>query len=393
MNYCLVKNIYGLTYDHEKIYFVTNVILAILYFDCSDGKVKILSEFPKEVETVCAFEKIVKYGDKIYLFPCLEDYAYCYDLKKEEYQKLDIFGSAIDKIPERKVLETLIYNKKIYCICRCPDMVICIDTETDAIQVYMLSAKLPQRKRTELVSSVIIKDDRLIFPCVNDLLIEFDMNTNVFNIISLNEKMEDIDINDYIMDICMDSDGTLWLCSFKGQLYKVVDNRKIKVDLPENFIKNYDAGVFGIQRGIDRMFAVGDSVYFTLRSECKVLQYNVNNGDFLWINNTLSKWNDDGIRMAFINYTQVDNETFWFYNWNDYAAYRWDFQKGFTKKIEFRISIDELLKVQFAKEYLTKCDEAEVGLEYYISHVKAEKYKQKIKSNINLGKKIYDALI
>lgn len=396
MNKYLIRCISGLTYDKDKIYFINAYIPALMVYDCHKKDVEILGSFPKKVHLVGAFERIIKCDRKIYLFPCYAEDIYCYDLDKKQYYELDILSTLKNTMDKRKVLNVLEYNKKIYCICRCPIMVICIDPETDEFQIYIMPRDLLREEKAtdKTFFSVDINDNRLIFPYMYNAIIEFLLEEKIYKINFLNgiSNLQNDSIYEEISLICVDNQGVIWMCDISGEVFKVVNKKRIRVAMPNDFIGLYNDG-YHEQPGINKMFVVGDELCFILRSSHKILKYNMSTAKFLWCDNDLAKWNDKGRNIAFLYDAQIDARSFWIYSKNNDTVYKWDNKKGFIEKIEFAVSINALFESKLEKKYLLDFFQREDDLSGYIL------YNQRIyecniqEENVRFGEKIYYSLI
>lgn len=389
----LLKWVNGLTCDGEKVYFITAYISAIMVYDCRNRNVEILGNFPKRAQLVVAFEKIIKYNRKIYLFPCYAEDIYCYNLDNDRYYELNILSLLIDRMDKRKILEVLEYNGKIYCICRHPNMIICIDPETDDFQIYMLPQDLLKEEKSldKTFFSVAIKDDHLIFPYMDNAIIEFSLEQKIYEVTYLNETFNDPNDNMHndISTICVDNQGVIWMCDVRGQVFKVVNNKKIKINMPDDFIRIYNDG-YHEHTGINRMFMVGNDLCFIVYSACKILKYSIDTQKFLWCDNDLSEWSDKGSQVVFL-YTQIDSETYWIYSRSDEAIYKWHHENGFIEKAELVVSIDTLINSKLERTSLLDIFEKETDLSGYILYIQCA-YENSIE-NMKCGEKIYYDLV
>lgn len=389
----LVKSIRGLTYDNKKIYLISSDIYAVLEYDCSCKKIKILADFPEEIQMVGAFERILKCGNKIYLFPCLAEDIYYYDLEKRVYHKSGILESVVTGMAERKHLEVIEYKGYIYCVCRLPNIVICIDPAVDSYQIYSMSLEMLKGKNSMggFPFTLCVNENKLIYPYADSIIIEFLIDEAIFRVIDLEEKVLEPHqgIYDIILGLCVDGNNNYWMYNLKGNIFKVIDDKKIKMNIPEEFTHMYYDG-FEERPGINRMFAVKDDLCFSLRSACKILKYKAITGDVMVCENNLAEWNEKGRQAAFSYYAQIDEETFWEFNENDGAIYQWNHSKGFVDKAEIRISFEELLESKFADDYWMLSND---DIENYLLYVKHNFGRNKQDTRVGCGEKIYRELL
>ena len=97
-----IKDIFGLTYDDGKMYIIPLYLPVVLVYDFLMKRTEKLCDYPKDkMDNVAAFEKIIKCGSKIYLFPCQEYDVYCYDMETGKYTKLLALDSIEKNLPPR----------------------------------------------------------------------------------------------------------------------------------------------------------------------------------------------------------------------------------------------------------------------------------------------------
>lgn len=389
----LVKSIFGLTYDKNKIYLISSHIYAVLEYDCLSKKTKILADFPKELQLAGTFERILKCGNKIYLFPCLGEDIYYYDLEKRVYHKLGILESVLTDMVKRKYLEVIEYKGYIYCVCRRPNIVICIDPATDIYQIHHMPLGMLKEKNLvgESPFSLCVNENKIIYPYADNVIIEYFTDEAIFRVINLDEKVLEPHQGIYglILGLCVDNNNNYWIYNFKGDVFKVIDDKKVKMDIPEEYTCNYYDG-YHEQPGINRMFTVNDELCFSLRSACKILKYKVITGDVELCENNLAEWNEKGVQVAFSYYTQIDEETFLEFNENDGIIYQWNHSKGFVDKIEIKLSFEELIKSKCADDYLILSKD---DIENYLLYVKYNSGRNRQENHVKYGEKIYRELL
>lgn len=395
MNKFSIDTIDELIYDDDRIYFISSFIYAVMVYDCHTKKVDILCDFPREVQFIGAFERIIKYDRKIYLFPCFAEDIYCYNLDKDEYHRLNILSTVINRMVKRKVLSVLTYDGRIYCICRCPNMVICIDPKTDDFQIHMMPQELLRKEETVVkgLFDVLIKGNHLIYPYVNNAVIEFSLEEKVFTVNYLDESLEGPSANIHnILGMCIDANGVIWMCDLSSQVFQIVNNRRIKISVPDDYLGVYDDG-YRKRSVIYKILMIGNDLCFILGSVCKILKYNIDTQDALWDNNDLAEWDSESRQIAFFLDAQIDDETFWLYNKNDDAVYKWNYKEGFTEKVELEISLDALFSSKFSENHVLNIIKREDDLNGYIQYIKYGYGNSMQEKNINYGGKIYYELL
>lgn len=331
----------------------------------------------------------MKYGNKIYLFPCLARDIYYYDLEKKVYHKLGILESVITGMADRKHLEVIEYKGYIYCVCRRPNIIICIDPATNNYQIHFMPlGLLNERKSIGGVSfTLCVNENKLIYPYGDNIIIEYFIEEARFRAIYLEEKvLESHQGNhDIILGVCVDSNNNYWIHNLNGDVFQVIDDKKIKINISEEFTRSYYDG-YNDQPGINRMFVVKDDLCFSLRSVCKIMKYKVITGDVILLENNFAKWNEKGRQVAFSYYAQINEETFLEFSENDGIIYQWNYNDGFVGKTEIRLPFEELLESKFADDYWMLNND---DIEKYLLYVKHNYRRNKQKDYIGCGEKIY----
>lgn len=383
----------GFTYDNEIIYFMPVYMSALLSYDCNNKEVRILAHYPEEVQMEGAFEKIVKYDNKVFLFPRFAKDIYYFDLEIRQFQKMNILHDIVNEMPRRKVFDVIIHEEKIYGVCRCPSMIICIDPKTDETQICRIPLKkLGICKEVENVFfSVSIKENEILIPYADNSVIQFDVKRKKFEIVWFNNHAND-DPNKYIMGICADSRGLYWIYNASGELFKIIKKVKTEIDMPKDFVGIYNDGLHD-QPGINNMFLHDDELCFFLRAEHRALKYNIYTGDFIWQVNNLAKWDNMSRKIASFYFTQVDKDTYWINNKNDNAIYKWNIHQGFIERTRIKIPFDTFIRDQIGKQYLCRLIARENNLNSFIELLGYESDEEKQKKSINYGEKIHQKCI
>lgn len=393
-----MEDITGFVYDDEKIYFVLAYMPALLFYDCCSGNVEVLVNFPEEAQMIGAFERIIKYDDKIYLFPCYAGDVYCFDLGKNKFYSLESLITVAEKMPQRKVFDAFIYNDKIYGVCRYSNIIVCVNPQTDNGLIYNvpLANLIISRKIENTLFSVFVKNDSVYIPYADSAVIEFNMDKEIFNVTFLDgdKSIHPEDREHYIMGICIDNVGKYWMYNACGELFKYFNNVKTEIDMPDDFCGSYDDGLH-IQPAINNMFLNGSELYFFLRSEYSVLKYNILTENFIWQKNKLSHWKEKTRKIAYFGWAQPDKDknAFWIYGKNDGAIHKWNCSEGFAEKIYFKITFENLIRVEVGRKYLLHLFSEKDDLISFIRYFKCELSDEKPIKTENCGRKIYQECI
>lgn len=395
MDEYIIEDINGLVYDQEKIYMISPYIPIVMLYDFREKKVGKLCDHPHDVSEKGAFERMLKYGSKLYLFPCRTDAIYYYDLQKQAYIRLLSLESIKENIPNRKFFEIVIYNELIYAVCRTPNLVICINPVNDDVQVWKLNQEILISDRIVLANfTVCIYDDKILYPYSSDMIIEFSICDKNFKVIQMTREEEDYE-EKYrcLIGMGMNDLGKQWVYDWYGNVYEIIDKKMIKIEMPSGFEGIYNDGAYEEASKINGILPNGNRLYFVLNSDYRILVYDIHSKSFSWINNTFTAWKEMKRKLAYTAYTQMDENLFLFYEYNDGNIYVLNLNEGFCDKLELRISTNDITDDDYLREYWKKNIFIRDDLKSYMQLIWKDNDARTEKKEGLFGEKIYSALM
>lgn len=392
-----IKDIVGMTYDKGKMYITPTYIPVIVVYDFSTKKTEKLCDYPKEMMSqFSAFEKIIKCGSKIYLFPCMSDKIYCYDICTEKYKELLALDSIEKNLPKRKCFDVLKHEQYIYAVCINPNFVMRINPLNDDMQVWKPDYKAFDYDDTvNYPFSACIYDDKLIYPYSLSLKIEFCMNDETFRFADLTGREKNYSKKEYgyLQEFVWDSAGKFWVSSWYGELFRIDDNEMKKIEMPLGLEGVYDDGVSKEVPRINKIILNSDKLYFVLQCDRRILGYDIVLNDFFWVEDSAPVWKEERRKLFYSAYSQMEEDSFLLFNYNEMKIYVWNIEKGFTDEIELYISLDAIVE----NDYLCECWEKNLvnqdDLETYLLYIKRLGNNKLEKKESNNGEAIYSALL
>lgn len=387
-------DIRGICYENGKLYMVTLYINAIITYDLQTKKIGVLGYgYPKNN----VFEKILKCGDKLYLFPALGDGIYYYDMKNRKYQSLILFDSIKDNVvfSNRTFFQVFEYEQLIYAVCRHPNVIICIDPLNDAVQVYHLSEKL--LKSNPMIIEhfpVCICDKKLVYAYSSNIEIEFSLTDKEFKIVHLTEEEDGhkTEYNYIVYGMLLSDSGDRWLFNLYGDLFRIVDNKKVRVEIPDELAGAYDDGSNAEQYKINQVILIKDKIYFIPQFDNRILIYDLCTNEFVWCENHLAHWEENRRRITYIVWAQMNANSYLLYHYNNSAIYVWNIEEGFTDKIELKLSVEEIINNAVFNEYALQYFSQEDDLEAYLAYINRVAKKKNSVEEGYCGEKIYKSV-
>ncbi len=384
MNFGL-DDIRGLVYEDEKLYMISTYAKGIVIYDFKTGKMETMGYFPQDVRAMAAFERMIKCGSKIYLFPCLEDRIYCYDLQTREYTRLFTLHDLGVRVPGRIFFDVLEYEGFVYAVCRFPAVVIRIDPQTDAITAWQIKTDMAvDTDRLQQVFSVCVHDRKLIYPYAGNTEIAFSIDDYSYRIRHLaadgagNGEAECRGL----YGMAVNSRGERWGYNLYGDLYRIIGDKMTAVEMPEPFSGVYHDGEYDGQPAIGSSIFVNDKLYFLMGSCHKILMYDTCANTFTWHACASDTWNHNRRKIAFNISIRRDDSSFLLYSYHDETFYVWDTEKGFTGKTELMLPFDRIMDDEPLQEYalyrFLHCDNLNAYLSYirYVRHNETETEKK-----------------
>lgn len=353
MDEVAIKDIDSITYNEGKIYMLSKPIPVVMVYDFNKKRVGKLCNYPQDVSEKGAFEKMVKYGTKLYLFPCRTDGIYSYDLELKRYTKLMSLHVIKKSFPNRKFFEVVVHGELIYAVCRSPNIIISINPKDDNIQIWELDQELLISDRIVLANfSVCISGNRLLYPYSTDMIIEFNIDNKNYKIVHLIRGDEPYDEKyKCLIGMAMNDAGKQWVYDWYGSVYEIINNKMAKINMPSELQGVYNDGVYTEETRISGILSNKDQLYFVLNSDKKILVYDIHTDSFTWIDNIVTSWSALRRREAYITYTYVQGNIFLLYDYNDGAIHVLDLKNGFGEIVELCLSVEDITKDNYLWDY------------------------------------------
>lgn len=353
MDEVAIKDINSITYEEGKIYILSRIIPAVMVYDFDKNKVEKLCNYPQDVYEKNAFEKMVKYGKKLYLFPCYTDSIYYYDLETHRYTKLVSLHSVKETIPNRKFFEVVVHGELIYAVCRSPNLIISINPKDDKIQIWELLQEIPISDKTVIADfSVCVFGNSLIYPYSTDIMIEFHMDDKNFEIVHLIREDDPYD-EKYrcLIGMTMNDTGKRWVYDWYGSVYEIINDKMTKINMPSELEGVYNDGVYTEETRISGILSNKDRLYFVLNSDKRILTYDVQTNNFIWIDNIVTSWRIPRRQEAYIAYTHMQENSYLLYDYNDGTIHILNLEDGFAETIELCMLVEDITKDNYLWEY------------------------------------------
>lgn len=392
-----IKDVFGLTYDNGKMYIISLYMPVIMVYDFLTKKTEKLCDYPRDMmDNTAAFEKVIKCDSKLYLFPCLAYEVYCYDILTGKFTKLLSLDSIGEDLPQRVCFHVLKYEKYVFAVCNNPHFIMRINSLNDDIQVWKPDYKrYAYNHAVNYPFSVCIRDDMLIYPYSSSLIIEFCIKDESFHFVNLVGADNDYPKKEYgyLQGLVMNNAGRTWVNNWYGELFEIVDNEMRKIEVPSELAGVYNDGVSTEIPKIYKIIYKNDKLYLLLQSDFRILVYDISSKKFSWEDNISGTWNEQRRKLAYTVYSQMEENSFLLFHYNESAIYMWDVNRGFTDKIEVKILMDQM----DGDDYLYKCWGNNLSkqddLETYLSYIKNVNNNQTENKEESCGEKIYHELL
>jgi len=388
-----LKDINGFTYNQGKIYMISPYISAIMEYDFSLKKVSKICSYPKDVCEESAFERMITYDSRIYLFPCCTDSIYCYNTQTHEYTKLLELSKVARNIPKRKYIEVLEYKDFIYAVCCYPNMIIRINPVDNDIQIWKLNNEIS--KSESIINhqiSACIYNDKLIYLYSSNIEIQFCISEKSFQVKHLEKRRDNWkeEKYGYILGMAINKEGKQWAYNWNGDVYEIRNDKMLKIDLPSELEGVYDDDLYDEQAKISRILFKNDKLYIVLHCDYRILVYDINASNYYWIRNTyITAWKSESRKIAYDVYAQMDMSTFLFYNCNDGKIYVFDVDKGFINKIKLNIPTDDILDDECFHKYMESVFMRTDNLNIYMQYINKNCISKSIENECHSGREIF----
>ncbi len=392
-----IKDIFGLTYDDGKMYIIPLYLPVVLVYDFLMKRTEKLCDYPKDkMDNVAAFEKIIKCGSKIYLFPCQEYDVYCYDMETGKYTKLLALDSIEKNLPPRVCFCVVKSDKYVFAVCSNPHFIMRINCINDDIQVFRPDdKKFVFDPAVNYLFSVDIHDGILIYPYCASKIVEFSISDESFHFVELVETDYHYPKKEYgyLLELVVNNAGKTWVSNWYGELFEIAGNQMRKIEVPSEVSGVYDDGVSMEIPRIYKLLFNNDKLYFILQSDSRILVYDIRSNTFSWKDTISGTWNEERRKLAYTVYSQMKENSFLLFHYNEGKIYIWDADQGVADKIEVKVGMDEIVGDDYLYECWGKNLSKMDNLETYLSYVKYMKSNKIENKEDSCGEKIYHTLL
>ncbi len=382
----------GMCYENGKLYMTIPYIHAIITYDLQTRQIKALGYYNPGKNV---FEKILKFRDKIYLFPANGIGIYYYDLIKKEYKELFDFDSVKSgaDFTNRKFFEVFEYKQLIYAVCRYPNAVICINPFDDVVQVHCLPEKLLVNNPMVIEHfPVYICENKFIYAYSSTMVIEFSLVEEKFKIVYLEEDDCNTEYEYMVYGMILNDSGDTWLYNLYGDLFRIINNRKVRVAIPEELVGAYDDGYAEQQYRINQVLSIKDKLCFVSQFDHRILLYDIRTNVFTWHENPYADWEEGRRKLAYIVCAKMDANSYLFYHYNNSAIYVWNVLEGFTDKLELKMLVEEIKNNTVFNEYALQYFSREDDLEFYLAYISRAGKNKETAEEKYCGEKIYQSM-
>ena len=395
MDEIAIKYVKNIIYNEGKMYMISHLMTGVMVYDFNTKKVEKLCDYPQGAKDINAFEIMLVYGTKLYLFPCGIDSIYCYDLERQQYTELVSLHSITKSIPERLFFEAVVHDELIYAVCRSPHLIICINPMDDNVQVWEVDQEIPiSDKIVHVDFSVCVYGNTLLYPYSSDMMIEFNTDDKKYKIVHLIREEEGYD-EKYrcLLKMTMNDTGKQWVYDWYGSVYEIVSNKMVKINMPPELEGLYDDGMYTGNTQITGVLFNKDRLYFLLNSDKRILVYDTQTNGFTWIDNILTSWKPLERKDAYITYTHMQGNTYLLYDLNDGNIHVLDLETGFGDTIEMCMLTEDITKDNDLWEYWKSSIFRQEDLRSYMKYIWKISDTEIKSENSYCGEKIYCALM
>lgn len=403
----VINGINDVIADEDCMWIISDGLPCLFRYDYLTREIELKAIFPKEVNTVCPFSRMIKMGNEIYFIPWMVKDIYCYDITKNELYKLDIPFKDFSSDNWRKT-EAVIEDGNLYCINRVPDAIIEInpvtkETRTFQVDMQLYADYLLPCKEWTVYPAPCVYQGKIIWTNYKNILTVFDVRTKEFSV----EKIEELskaepkplsnDTEDYTIGVRVFEEA-LWIFTFEGKVYRY-DNatHKIENKLYEDYVYYDD------DDGVDVCFlfdivSLENELFFIPSYKNKCIKYNGSTNQYEEIlNDYIQNWESNKR-----NYTickVINNKKILLYSYYENIFYILDVKNNSVEKWKVKESLTKFIKenplfVQavnriFLKNHMYDFDD----LDWLIQGISANDKKEEEKLSVsNVGKQIYTTI-
>lgn len=394
--------------DEKSLWVISDAWNCLFRYDLEKRELECEAVFPREVQEFgLPFSKIIRMGNEIYFIPRIAKDIYYYDLIKKRFQNLNISNSFFR---EDNNIDVLIQGKYIYCVNRCPDTVLIIDSDTKAVKIFRAKNTQYINKKIEnqiyrdyAKNSACFYEGAIIWPNYSNLLTVFNIQEEKFfvyilkglaqeRIERLQEEYEIEEMRDWIISVKSYKDALL-LISYEGRVYlydaKIHKVREILDYYRIHNVYDYKLPFWG---GI---ISLNDELYFIPQFRYECLKYNYNTKECeKVISNYLKNWAE--YKREYTVCVTYNEQIILLYSYYESCFYIINIKNDFIEKREISLSVIDLVKKNIAFIYLLpKLKRKEIdNIDFLLHQLYFENNEHQIewKDYVTFGEKIYKAL-
>lgn len=347
--------------EKECIWIITNNLNSLLRYDFCRQELEVVAVYPEMVWDIWnPFSRIIKLENEIYFLPGMAKDIFCLDLTEKTFYGL---GISLDIFEIEKKMDAVIYKRNIYCVNRCPDIVIKINSVSKKVELFSVGKNQCVNEEMErnvfgLYKEPCLWHGKIFWPNYNNILTIFDIEKERFTTEILegisNEKAERMKgsfigyIGDWIVGVRVYED-TLWLFSFEGKIYQYRNEiHKVEEKLFDSYIHYSDGDRIREYTIYDIVLSEGE-LWFIPSYKNKCITYSGYTEQYEEVlDSYVQNW--EGYRRGYTLCKEIGGEV-WLYNYFEKCFYILDLKKNFVYKRQLEISYSKLMK----ENYLFKC--------------------------------------
>lgn len=400
----VLRNVRDVIVDQDCLWIITSTLNSLFKYDFAKNELELEAVFIKAMwADFDPFFKIVKIRNEIYFIPRMAKNFFYYNLDEKKFYELAV---SFEGFQDSKNISVIEYKDIIYCLNRCPDVLIKINSHNKDIKIldfelYRFQDVNVERKIYSLYKEPCIYKEKIIWPSYNNILVIFDVKSESFSlkyVDSINfkkagrwSKVFGEDINDFVIRIKA-FDNVLLFITIEGRIYCYVAKRflEIRDEIFDNYMHYNDVDgimcpiIFDVMQLDDELLIIPSyknrCVKFAIDTmECEgVLQ------------EYLNKWN--GNRRSYSFCKEINKHVFLLFSYYENYFYILDVMKDvvYRESIEFSYAKfaykDKDFEQVIVKNGIYEFDELKFLLDTLVMNNIERKNEKKLR---NIGKQIF----
>lgn len=339
----ILRGVSDVLIDQDCAWIISDAFNGLLKYDFMQEELELVSMYPETIGTkACAFLKIIKTENEIYFIPLTAKDIFYYEISKGRFYKLSLPPHLFCDI---KHMHPIKYGKNIYCVNRFPDLILKINCETKAMNVFAsdVGAEVDdeiERKIYRIYKEPCLYENNIIWTNYNDTLTIFNLQRESFSSIPLTgflhkeTRLEHAGIlkgklRDWFIGVRAYK-GALWLFTFEGEVFQYSAGSLNRV--VNQIFQDY--GHYNNLRDNETMIVplfydaivIRDELWFIPQYKYQCVKYNGNNNKFeLAINGMEENWN---VNMREYNFGKALNNRLLLFSYYEDCFYVLDTDKN-----------------------------------------------------------------